>query len=96
MGQAVEVDQVSPQGKIVTVQERDLRQVLAWLRDLRARVLKKRIDPWAFRQGLLLVLHIDTRAALERGVPAEDLRTFDRLVQENAEEIQFGKGGSGR
>ena len=78
--------------KVVTVKERDLLQVLKWLRDLRLRAVKKRIDPWALRQGLLLILHLDTRAALERGVPREDLRTFDRLVEANAAEILLGKG----
>jgi len=79
--------------KVVTVKERDLLQVLKWLRDLRLRVYKKNIDPWALRQGLLLILHLDTRAALERGVPHEDLRAFDRLVEANAAEILLGKGG---
>ena len=62
------------------VKEKDLLQVLSWLRDLRARAIKKRIDPWAVRQGFLLVLHLDTRAALERGVPIEELQKFDHLA----------------
>ena len=77
--------------KVVTVQERDLLQVLKWLRDLRLRAIKKRIDPWALRQGFLLILHLDTQAALEKGVPREALRAFDRTVEENAAEIQNEK-----
>ncbi|GAH62054.1 unnamed protein product, partial [marine sediment metagenome] len=59
--------------KVVTVKKQDLLQVLKWLRDLRIRAIKKTIDPWAFRQGLLLVLQLDTQAALERGVTMEAL-----------------------
>lgn len=72
----------------VTVKKKDLLQVLAWLRDLRARAIKKRIDPWAVRQGLLLILQLDTRAALARGVPTEALQKFDLLALANTEEIQ--------
>jgi len=77
--------------KAVTVKERDLLQVLKWLRDLRLMAVKKRIDPWAFRQGLLMILHLDTLAALDRGVSHEDLRVFDCLVEENAAKILLGK-----
>lgn len=80
----------------VTVKKQDLITVLKWLRDLRIRALRKRIDPWAFRQGLLLVLQLDTRAALERGVPLEALQNFDRLSQAAAEEVQLEQGRGGR
>jgi len=71
-----------------TVKEQDLLQVLKWLRDVRFRAVKKRLDPWAVRQGLLMVLELDTRAALERGVPPEERERFDRLV-----EAGFAGGG---
>ena len=76
----------------VTVREQDLLQVLKWFRDLRIRALKKRIDPWAFRQGILLILQLDTQAALERGVTLEALQKFDRLTWADAENIQPNKG----
>jgi len=79
-------------GKVVTVSERDLLQVMYRVRDLRAWAVRVRIDPWAFRQGLLLTLHLDTVAALERGVRPEDLKSFDNLVEENAAEIMLGEG----
>lgn len=75
-----------------TVREQDLLQVLKWFRDLRIRSIKKRIDPWAFRQAILLILQLDTRAALERGVTLEALQKFDRLTRTDAENIQPNKG----
>lgn len=66
---------------MTTVKEQDLLQVLKWLRDLRFQAIKKRLDPWAVRQGLLLILNIDTKAALERGISMEQLEDFDRLVE---------------
>ena len=75
-----------------TVREQDLLQVLKWFRDLRIRSIKKRIDPWAFRQAILLILQLDTRAALERGVTLEALQKFDRLTWTDAENIQPNKG----
>lgn len=80
---------VSPHGKDVTVNERHLLQALKMLRALRAWAVHTRADPWAIRQALLMAIHLDTKAARMRGVPAEALRTFDRLVEENAEEIQL-------
>jgi len=80
-------------GKVVAVSERDLFRVLKKFRDLRAWAVRARIDPWAFRQGLLLGLHLDTRAALERGIPRENLQAFDDLVEANAAEVPLGKGG---
>jgi len=79
-------------GKVVTVQEMDLLQVLKKFRDLRAWAVRARMDPWALRQGLLLGLHLDTVAALQRGVPRENLQAFDDLVEANAAEVQR-KGG---
>ena len=78
-------------GKVVTVSERDLLRVLKKFRDLRAWAVRARMDPWAFRQGLLLGLHLDTVAALQRGVPRENLQTFDALVEANAAETQLSK-----
>lgn len=75
-----------------TVREQDLLQVLKWFRDLRIRSIKKRIDPWAFRQAILLILQLDTRAALERGVTLEALQKFDRLTWTDTENIQPNKG----
>lgn len=81
-------------GKLLTVDERDLLDALKRVRDLRAWAVRARVDPWVLRQALLLAIHIDTVAALERGVPLENLRTFDRLVEEDAE-IQLKEAESG-
>jgi len=78
---------VPPRNTIV--REKDLLRVMEKFRDLRAWAVRVKMDPWAFRQGLLLGLHIDTRAALERGVSREDLQAFDCLVAENATELQI-------
>jgi len=69
----------------VTVRKQDLLQVLKWLRDLSLRAVKKKIDPWAVRQGLILVLQSGTKIALERGVKLEVIQQFDRLVIEQTE-----------
>ena len=78
-----------------TVSERDLVEVLRRLRDVRAWSVRRRIDPWAFRQALLLVLHIDTACALERGVSREHLASFDGFVAGEAREWvrRFSRNG---
>lgn len=72
--------------KSTTVSEKDLFQVLRRLRDVRAWSVRVDMDPWAFRQALLLVTHIDTACALERGVSREHLESFDAFVAEEAQE----------
>jgi len=69
-----------------TVNERNLFAVLKWLRDLRARAIKHKIDPWAFRQALVMILELDTVAALGRGVTAETLAAFDATVRGDSRE----------
>jgi len=68
-----------------TVSEKDLSKVLMRLRDIRAWAVRVDMDPWAFRQALLLVLHIDTACALERGVSREHLESFDSFVAREAQ-----------
>ena len=67
-----------------TVNERDLIVVLKWLRDVRIRHLRRRRGPWAFRQALIMVLALDTAAALEGGVPRGDLDAFDEVARADA------------
>jgi len=72
----------------VTIRKQDLLQVLKWLRDLSLRAVKKKIDPWAVRQGLILVLQSSTKAALERGISLKVIQQFDSLVIEQTEEVE--------
>ena len=67
-----------------TVNEEDLGFVLKKLRDLRAWVVHTETDPWAFRQALVMVLELDTTAALERGVEYSTLTAFDAQVRADA------------
>jgi len=83
-------------GKVLTVNERHLLLALKKQRDLREWAVRRHIDPWAFREALILVLHIDAAAALERGVPPQNIQTFDDLVVENAAEIMQAKGHGSR
>uniref|UniRef100_A0A6M3M1W5 Uncharacterized protein n=1 Tax=viral metagenome TaxID=1070528 RepID=A0A6M3M1W5_9ZZZZ len=70
----------------VTVRKQDLLQVLKWLRDLSLRAVKKKINPWAVRQGLILFLQSSTKTMLDHGVSLEEIQQFDRLVTEQPEE----------
>ena len=79
-------------GNVVTTPERDLLQALKKIRDLRAWAVRKRIDPWALRQALLLTIHIDTAAALKRGISSEGIQAFDGLAMDNARKIRLGEG----
>lgn len=64
-----------------TVSENDVLVVLTKLRDLRAWVIAKNIDPWATRQALLMALEMDTKAALEHGITQMQLDQFDNFVK---------------
>ena len=69
-----------------TVSERELFLVLKWLRDVRSWAFKRRLDPWAFRQAMIIVLELDTATAIERGRTPEQLAAFDRVAREDARE----------
>ena len=64
-----------------TVNGEDLLFVLKKLRDLRAWAVHTETDPWAFRQALVMVMELDTAAALERGVSIQELHGFDIAVR---------------
>jgi len=68
---------------VATVTEKELQACLAKLRDLRLWCVMNKIDPWAFRQMLLIALEMDTKAALERGVKTIDLDKFDAFVKKD-------------
>ena len=68
---------------IGTVNEKDLVEVLKWIRGLRAYAVKHNLDAWAVRQGLLMALIMDARAAIQRGIKPVDLRRFDRAVRDD-------------
>jgi hypothetical protein len=66
------------------VPERDLAEVLRGLRELRLRHLQGNLDPWAFRQGLIIVEELDRVGALEKGAKPQSLDSFDAKVREDA------------
>jgi len=66
------------------VSEKELFEVLKRLRDVRARHVRRKGDPWAFRQALVMVVELDTAAALERGVDIRVLNSFDVTVRADA------------
>ena len=76
-----------------TVREEDLMPILTRLRDLRRYAVMHNIDPWAFRQALLLALELDTQAALLRGISRRDLAAFDQRAVEDARRLVRGEVG---
>jgi len=68
---------------VETVSEKDFKECLIKLRALRFWAVHNRIDPWAFRQMLLIALEMDTKAALERGISPIDLQNFDSFVKKD-------------
>lgn len=68
-------------------QYEDLWKVLTWLRDVRARGVAEDVDPWAFRQALVMTLELDTMAAVERGVSREGLERFDKVSRMEARKL---------
>jgi len=66
------------------VKEAELLAVLRRLRDLRRWALERRMDPWAFRQALIITMEIDKEAAMLHGRRSEDLEAFDREAREGA------------
>jgi len=66
-----------------TVNEKDFKACLLKLRSLRLWAVQNNIDPWAFRQMLLIALEMDTKVALERGIKPSDLQNFDSIAKED-------------
>jgi len=69
-----------------TIKEGDLIWCLNWFKDFRACVIRDRIDPFAARQGLLVMLEMDTDAALAKGINPEKLKAFDEDVRKDVRE----------
>ena len=65
------------------VTEDELMPVLAKVRDLRTWAIRRKIDTWTLRQGLLIALEIDTQCALQAGVSIADLTGFDDEVRKD-------------
>jgi len=63
------------------VSEEELKAVMNEMEQLRAWCVRNRINPWAFREALLIALELDTVAALGRGVRTEELEWFDETVR---------------
>jgi len=66
-----------------SVNEKDFKACLLKLRDLRLWAVQNNIDPWSFRQMLLIALEMDTKAALDRGISLVDLQNFDSIAKKD-------------
>jgi hypothetical protein len=66
-----------------TVPLEDFEDVMVKIRDLRLWATRRRLDPWAFRQALIVALEIDTQAALDHGISRDQLANFDRVARED-------------
>jgi len=66
------------------VSELDLVKVLEWIKGLREWAVRNDIDPWAVRQGLIIALEMDTYLILDRGIPLEHLKNFDKKTSYDA------------
>ena len=69
-----------------------LLEAMAHLRDYRIWALKRGIDPWISRQALIMTLELDTIAALNQGVNAEDLATFDSGCRKETKDLAEKEG----
>ena len=77
---------------MATINKEELLEVLKRFRNMRARHVRRGGDPWAFRQALIMVLELDTVAALERGIEAETLASFDATIREDSQMWVRGRG----
>jgi len=66
-----------------SVNEKDFKACLLKLRDLRLWAVQNNIDPWSFRQMLLIALEMDTKVALDRGISLVDLQNFDSIAKKD-------------
>jgi len=69
----------------MSVDEKHFTECLIKLRDLRLWAVINKIDPWAFRQTLIIALEMDTKVALERGIKQCDLQKFDFTAKKDAQ-----------
>jgi len=69
---------------IEPVSERDLLLVLKWMEGFRKWSIRNNIDPWAVRQGLIILLEMDTYSMLDHGISLEALKEFDRKASHDA------------
>jgi len=66
-----------------TVNAKDFEACLLKLRSLRLWAVQSNIDPWAFRQMLIIALEMDTKVALDRGIKPTNLQNFDLIVKKD-------------
>jgi len=69
------------------VDEADLYEILAGLRDVRREATLEGRDPWAFRQALITILAIDTACALEADITPGSILEFDARAHVKAQEF---------
>jgi len=67
--------------------EKQLTEAMIKIRDLRAWATKKKVDPWVFRQALIMTLELDTIAAAGHGVCEAELDQFDRRCRAEARKM---------
>jgi len=73
-----------------------LTEAMAHLRNFRIWVAKKHLDPWVSRQALVMTLELDTIAATDHGVKAEDLEKFDGECRKIAKDFTEKEMREGR
>jgi len=78
------------------VREGDLINMMRYIRDLRRWAYEHKVDPWAVRRALVMVLALDTAAALKRGVSSENLEAFDREIRASVQEWVEAQEREGR
>jgi len=67
------------------VSEKDFKACLVKLRSLRLWAVQNKIDPWAFRQMLLIALEMDTKVAMDKGIKPIDLQKFDTVARKDVQ-----------
>jgi len=67
------------------ISEKDFKECLVKMGDLRLWAVQSKIDPWAFRQMLLIALEMDTKAAVDKGIKPIDLQKFDTVARKDVQ-----------
>ena len=63
--------------------EKNLAGCLKRIRNMRHWAVTNNINPWTFRQALVMAIYIDTAGALARGVKPEQLQQFDATIKQD-------------
>ena len=74
-----------------TVNQDNLLEAMRRLRSFRRSACIDKLDPWAVRQALIIIVEMDAIAAVAHGVKPGDLDTFDDVVRQQARQWVEGK-----